>query len=245
MQEVGVASRDDVSGREHRDRLVLLGHASTSAAHEINGHLTATFHALSEVRRFLVGGLSGEALQRLVAHLGDAEDALDRIHRITQGITTYGRAPSTEIRRFALDEVVTTALRLGSVFLSGTAQVRARLSSHAVIEGRPDAVVQIVVNLLTNAAHSIRSGGGSAVRVDATREDRWAVLRVKDDGPGVPEAIAARIFEPYFTTKSELAGTGLGLAVCRELAAQHGGSVELVDDGERGAVFEVRLPACD
>jgi signal transduction histidine kinase len=65
-------------------------------------------------------------------------------------------------------------------------------------------------------------------------------VRVADDGPGIPGEVQARLFEPYFTTKS--AGTGLGLAICRRIVEAHGGTVRLEATGSGGSVFAVTLP---
>jgi signal transduction histidine kinase len=66
------------------------------------------------------------------------------------------------------------------------------------------------------------------------------VLRVRDDGPGIPEAARGRLFEPYFTTKSS--GTGLGLAICRRLVEAHGGTIRLVASRPGHTEFQVDLP---
>jgi signal transduction histidine kinase len=79
------------------------------------------------------------------------------------------------------------------------------------------------------------------VRIATFADDRRAVLEVSDTGPGVAPAVAQRIFEPFFTTKPAGEGTGLGLAVSRQLVERHGGKLSLVAS-ERGARFQVELP---
>jgi signal transduction histidine kinase len=81
------------------------------------------------------------------------------------------------------------------------------------------------------------------VEVSLRRDGDSIRLEVRDDGPGVPPDLRELIFEPFFTTKAPGAGTGLGLAVSREIAALHGGTLELVPGEGTGATFVLSLPA--
>lgn len=101
-----------------------------------------------------------------------------------------------------------------------------------------NAMSRVFVNLLQNAleaaplgAHVVITSSASVGRVG---------VEVTDDGPGVPDAVRARLFEPYFTTKSS--GTGLGLAICRRLVEAHGGSIRIVRTDSRGTSFAIELP---
>jgi two-component system, NtrC family, nitrogen regulation sensor histidine kinase NtrY len=96
----------------------------------------------------------------------------------------------------------------------------------------------VLVNLVKNAEEAMASSGGT-VRVSTATENGKAVLRVADEGPGVPEEARSRLFEPYVTTKSD--GTGLGLAIAARICQEHQGSLSL-DDAPKGATFAVRLP---
>jgi len=103
-------------------------------------------------------------------------------------------------------------------------------------------IEQILINLLDNAAQA--AGKGGTVRVWARFEDGRAVIEVSDSGPGVPLEIAARIFDPFFTTKPAGQGTGLGLALSRRIALDHGGDLRLVRQAHSpGAIFRLELPA--
>jgi signal transduction histidine kinase len=97
---------------------------------------------------------------------------------------------------------------------------------------------RVFLNLIHNAVQACGDAGHVAVR--SAPDDGFVRFEVADDGPGVSEEARARLFEPYFTTKSS--GTGLGLAICRRIVDAHGGSIELASSEADGAVFEVRLP---
>ena len=237
-------SNDSAAESAQRDRLALLGQVAARGAHEINGQLMALFHVLASARdlaqRAAAAGTASTQAELLLRQLADADEALRRITRIAQTITSYARPTAQESEQFAVDEVVEGALRLGEMFLNGVAITRA-LTSAVRVSGHADGLAQIVLNLLINAGHAIQDGGGTAIWVDTELDGAWALVRVRDDGPGVARDLRERIFEPYVTTKATRGGTGLGLAICRELAARDGGSIRLLDS-EQGATFELRLP---
>jgi CheY-like chemotaxis protein len=113
-------------------------------------------------------------------------------------------------------------------------------------------ISQVIHNLVLNAAQAMPEGGtieiGAANRIVTGDENsapappgRWVALDVRDEGEGVPEALQANIFDPYFTTKDR--GTGLGLSTSYAIVKNHGGRIELESQAGRGACFRVWLPA--
>ncbi|UCF40445.1 MAG: response regulator [Gemmatimonadota bacterium] len=105
-------------------------------------------------------------------------------------------------------------------------------------------IQQVFVNLINNAAQTMRSSGiGERVLIHATGWLDGVAVTVADDGPGVPPEVADRIFEPFFTTKPEGEGTGLGLSICQGIVREHGGRITYAPGAEGGAVFRVELPA--
>ncbi len=111
-------------------------------------------------------------------------------------------------------------------------------SAAVPVEANPDELRQAVLNLALNAIEATASG--KEVRMEARREDGAAVLEVRDQGAGIPEADRERIFQPFFTTKTS--GTGLGLPVAQGIIERHGGRIDLQSAVGEGAVFRVVLP---
>jgi two-component system nitrogen regulation sensor histidine kinase NtrY len=97
-------------------------------------------------------------------------------------------------------------------------------------------------NLIRNGAQALRAAGirDGRIVVAARAEVDQAILEVRDNGPGVPPDVRERIFDPYYTTKSE--GTGLGLAIVKKIVLEHGGEIDCRDAPEGGACFQIRLP---
>jgi signal transduction histidine kinase len=108
--------------------------------------------------------------------------------------------------------------------------------ANVAIDGK--AMARVFVNLLQNAHEA--APDGVRVHFASRHEGQRVVVTVADDGPGIPDAVRSRLFEPYFTTKSS--GTGLGLAICRRLVEAHGGTLRLVQTGPGATVFAVELP---
>src|SRR5207249_6807886 len=107
----------------------------------------------------------------------------------------------------------------------------------------------VFVNIINNAAQAITStrhrAGGGRIEIVARCEPDGISVSISDNGPGIPEAVAQRVFEPFFSTKSEGEGTGLGLSICHGIVKEHGGNISVNPGGAgsgRGATFTVELP---
>jgi two-component system nitrogen regulation sensor histidine kinase GlnL len=100
---------------------------------------------------------------------------------------------------------------------------------------------QVLLNLLVNALEAMPDGGRLALTVSLSpaQQPEWVELLVADTGPGIPDNLRERIFDPYFTTKRE--GTGMGLALCEKIIRQHDGTLDF-QASEGGTVFRIRLP---
>jgi signal transduction histidine kinase len=124
-----------------------------------------------------------------------------------------------------------------------------RLVSHVGAEDRvfadPDQLHRILVNLMRNAREAIEHQEGrrrrGQVTISVVYAETVTLVRVADNGPGVPERLQARLFQP-FAGSGRPESTGLGLAIARELAQGHGGDLVLAETGAKGSVFELRLP---
>jgi signal transduction histidine kinase len=106
-----------------------------------------------------------------------------------------------------------------------------------------DELNQVWTNLIQNARQALTSASpvGGQITIESAVEDSWVVVRVTDNGPGIPAAVLPRIFEPFFTTKPKGEGTGLGLGIARQIVDKHGGALRC-DSRPGSTTFEVRLP---
>jgi signal transduction histidine kinase len=107
----------------------------------------------------------------------------------------------------------------------------------------PEEIQQVILNLILNAEQAIRSiHRGGTLTVTTNVADDMVTIEICDDGPGVPPALAGRVFEPFFSTKEVGEGTGLGLSIAMGIAEAHGGSLTLLPT-DLGACFRLSLPA--
>jgi signal transduction histidine kinase len=223
-----------------RARLVALGEAVAKINHDLRNMLTSAQMA-SERLAASPDPQVAKALPRL-------ERALGRAAALSRNVLEYGRSeePEPQRRRFALAPAVVSAAEDAGLSAEGVRLVKA-IPPRFHVHADPDQLHRILLNLMRNARQAIegdetRAGRKGQVRVWAGGEDGLCVIRIADDGPGIPPRLRDQLFDPFVSGRAS-EGTGLGLTISRELAVGHGGDLALVDTGPRGTTFELRLPA--
>ena len=227
-----------------RERLAALGSLSAGVAHEVNTPLTG----VTGFARVLLDETPADDPRRPL--LEKIERQAFRASRLVGSLLDLARGRPRE--RVALDPVnlAREATRIfeeevGAHGVSLTVSLPAEAPS---LVGHDDALLQVLVNLLKNAAEAARSvperrgPGGPAVSLSLHAEDRVLRFVVEDNGPGLPAADADRVFDPFFSTKTAEGGTGLGLTIARDIIRAHGGSLDVASRPEGGACFTVLLP---
>jgi two-component system NtrC family sensor kinase len=166
-----------------------------------------------------------------------------RIARITQGLLSFARKSPRERSAVDLNQIVDDTLVLleRPLTRNGVTIVTSRASVLPKIMGDPNALQQVLVNLLTNARDAITGAGTIEVRTEALPDRHEVRLWVHDTGRGIPHETLPRIFDPFFTTKAE--GTGLGLAISYGIVRDHGGTIDVDSRPDHGTTFTVTLPA--
>jgi signal transduction histidine kinase len=216
------------------DRLAAVGGLLAEIVHEIRNPLVS-------IKTFL--HLLGEEKDTDPAEFREvAIEELRRIERLLEAVSQHARPPSTpSADAFAeLEPAIRSVAQLAALRAVGrriTVEVElADALPPARIAG--DALRQILLNLALNALEAAPEGG--RVRISAAVCGDRVELALEDDGPGVPEALRARLFEPFFSTKARAGG--LGLAITRRLVEDAGGTLELEARAPTGSRFAVRLP---
>jgi two-component system OmpR family sensor kinase len=184
---------------------------------------------------------AGSALPpRQGERIDDLLGEIERMRRLTEDFLSLGKPDGPlATARLDLGEVLSEAARAAEATFRDV-QVRCLMAPGTEVVGDPGRLRQVFANLLANAGQAQERG---EIELIADVAEGFARVRVHDGGPGLPQGIRDRLFDPFVTTKP--GGTGLGLAVARMLVERHGGTLAFVDDGRAGSTFEVRLPLAE
>jgi signal transduction histidine kinase len=222
---------------EHAERLAGIGRLVAGVVHELNNPLTAVnMYSDVLVEKLTHAGHDPADVEKVRA----IREAGMRIQKLARDLVAYARPASARAETVDLAEVVDEAVRLAKPALKEhSAVVEKRLAPAPPVEGSRSSLVQVVVNLVRNAAQAIPEGG--RVTIALAPEEGGVRLTVEDDGAGMEPDVEARAFEPFFTTKGA-GGIGLGLPIVQGIVERHGGAVELATAPGRGTRVAVKLP---
>jgi two-component system, NtrC family, sensor kinase len=218
------------------ERLAALGSLVAGVAHEVNNPLAGLKNCLRRLER------RDLPEERRAEYLALMDEGLSRIEEVVRRLLDYGRPQPTRLEPLQASAIASDAMRLVRPLLD-----QRRVRSPVLVDGADAAAFadrrqagQAVVNLLLNAAYVTPDGG--EVRLRLRRRDGMVGLAVEDDGPGISPEIRDRILDPFFSTKPEGDGTGLGLAVARTIADAHGGELafEFPNGGGTVAILWLR-----
>lgn len=220
-------------GLRRAERLALMGKLAAGLAHEIRNPLNSLLGAADIVRRAL-GPDHRDAEFGLIL---DTE--LRRVNRILNEFMAFARPRKPDYLFQSFNEVVEAALTIVSKTLEGAGVKVEKRLARQLPEAPLDAelIKQALLNLFFNAKEAMPSGGTLAV--ETFRDGFDLVLRIADEGPGIPAGGLETVFDPFFTSKES--GTGLGLSISRQIAEQHKGSLRALPR-EKGACLELRIP---
>lgn len=225
------------------DRLTTMGRIAASVAHEVNNPVAYLLLQLELARSQLASGRRTPA--EIAPMLDESIVGARQIAQIVRDLTGFmrdrGRSPTD------LSAAVASALRIAAVETRAHAELDARLGDGVIADVHGARVVQVVLNLVLNAAQAVgraRAGGDRPGRIDVRTyvEGDRACVDVADDGEGVSAEIAGRIFEPFYTTRVESGGTGIGLWLSRGMVEDDGGRLWFENRPGGGARFVVELP---
>jgi PAS domain S-box-containing protein len=219
------------------ERLATLGQLAAGVVHELNNPLTS----ITVYADYLLGKASEypeadrEKLRRILS-------SAQRILRFTRELVQYAKPVGSELDAIAVNDVVRQAASFCEhLFERGGIELRLDLGADVpALHAVPGQLEQVLINLVTNAAHAVEHGGVVVVRTRSRRHE--VLIEVADSGPGIPEGDRDKVFEPFFTTKTDGKGTGLGLSIVKNIVEQHQGAVLVGGAPEGGASFTVILP---
>ena len=217
----------------HQEKMAAFGLLAAGIAHEVGNPLTSISSLVQMLQRRNRDDYTQEKLTLVSGQL-------QRIQTTLRELVNFSRPASSQRSRVALADVIGEALNIAKYY-KGTKrrQIERDVPSDLPsFSGVRDQLVQVFLNLILNAIDATGRGGHITLR--ARSLDGVLQVDVHDDGAGIAPGQAARLFQPYFTTKKF--GTGLGLFVTRKLVEEHGGTVDFISQPGARTVFRIRLP---
>ena len=215
-------------------RMASIGRLTAGVGHEVKNPINAIVVHLELLRNKVQVG--GDALR----HLDIIQSEIRRLDRVVQTLVDFSRPVELQLKDQDLRGVVSSVLLLASADLETRG---VRMESHmpprsVFCRVDADLLEQALLNVVLNGAQAMSSGG--LLQVLLTEDNRWAYIRVRDHGEGIPDEIRARIFDLYFTTKKE--GSGIGLAMTYRILQMHHGQIDVESKAGSGTTFVLRLP---
>ena len=247
--EIGVAERElhDMQSQlasmlQQKSRLAALGLAVAKVSHDLRNMLTSA-HLISD-RLTLV---EDPTVQRFVPKL---IGSLDRALSFLSQTLKFGGAqePPPAREKLQLKALVDDVIEGAALQTSSRIVLYNNAPASAIADADPDQLNRVLTNLVRNAIQALETLHGEdpgapdgAITLRSWREGSVAVIEVKDNGPGIPEAVRGKLFEA-FQSSARSGGTGLGLAIAAELIRAHGGEIRLGETGAGGTSFVVTIP---
>jgi signal transduction histidine kinase len=220
------------------ERMTYVGHLTASLSHEIRNPLSSVKMNLQILSKNMI--LKGNDRKRLQI----SEREINRLERILQELLDFAKPVSLKFAMTDINLLVCSCVDLLEIkfhrksvdcLINVDDGLKAFLADKGKIE-------QVIINLLLNALDAIDDFG--QVRISTSqkihRGKSFALIRIEDDGRGIPKELLAHIFEPFYTTRSS--GTGLGLANVKQIVTAHNGRIKVIDSKVKGTIFEVFLP---
>jgi signal transduction histidine kinase len=222
-----------------KEKMVGIGQLVASIGHEIANPLDGVQNCLRRI------GSRVKDDPHLVEYVKMMEEALDRIEKTTKRVQSFARPRGIQLQPTSVNAAVEAVLELIGRQRGDEIAVETDLTDVRLVDGDPYTLQEILFNLCMNAIAAMPDGGRLTLRTGVLGPlDEMAghvAIEVTDTGAGIPRGQLEKIFEPFYTTRAESGGTGLGLALCRMLIAELDGRIQVQSTLNVGTTFTVVL----
>ncbi|BBO71499.1 hypothetical protein DSCA_54290 [Desulfosarcina alkanivorans] len=229
----------------HQDKMMSLGRLAASVAHEINNPLSGILNYIRlMLRNFQKGPLATDTHAQFARYLALVETETDRCSKIVSGLLTFSRRSPVSVGPVSMAEIVDRSIVLARHRLElGDVTLATRIAADLPeVSGDANQLQQCLLNLIFNAVDAMPDGGSLTLAADSDGSPACVVVRVTDNGHGIRDKDMPHIFEPFYTTKQEGHGIGLGLSTTYGIIHRHGGTLTAASQPGGETTFEIRLP---
>ncbi|MSP16170.1 MAG: sensor histidine kinase [Myxococcales bacterium] len=230
----------------HAEKMASIGQLVAGIAHEINNPVNAIVNTVGplsdEIEQIASRAQDPAAAQELRDMARVIQRGARRTKDIVQALHNYSRSDDERVVEFDLNRSLDDSLELLRHQFRGVIEVDRRYGEVGRIRGHAGQLNQVFMNLLTNAAQALAGKEAARIVLTTTRSSERVEIAVADNGPGIPQEILPRIWDPFFTTKEVGQGSGLGLSIVHGIVERHGGTIGVVTRIGEGTTFTVSLP---
>jgi len=224
------------------ERLASLGKLSATVAHELNNPLEGILTYSKLIQKKLKASEDGKDYTKIIEFLTLIAEESARCGKIVKDLLLFSHRDTDEFTKADLSQIIDKSITLINHHLEIN---NVKLTKYYPIEKieifcNSQKIQQALMSLLINAIESMPNGG--QIIIDVKHENNLAVIRIKDEGFGIPEKDLSHIFEPFYSTKEAAKGTGLGLSVVYGIISLHNGHVEVEETSQQGTTFKITLP---
>jgi PAS domain S-box-containing protein len=223
-----------------QDKMSSLGRVAAGIAHEIRNPLSGINIYLDTLEKIYD---DPESLEKVKGILTNLHSASAKIESVIRRVMDFSKPSEPKLALTDINQPIEDAIGLSLVTLrkSGIRLEKNLSGGLQPLYADPNLIEEVILNLITNAAEAMKNmDGEKKIEVASFVENRRIILKVSDSGPGVPSALKDKIFDPFYTTKSE--STGIGLSLSHRIITDHGGSLEISRNKWGGAEFVIKMP---
>ncbi len=227
-----------------KEKMLGIGQLVAGIAHQISNPLDGLQNCL----RTLGKGVEDD--EHLTQYVKLMSEALDRIERTATRVQAFARPHGLKLQETEVNKAVEATIPLLGESREDGVEIATELGNVPLVKGDPYTLQEVIFNLCTNALAAMPNGGELIIRTFPLEVDEFGQLagvaiEVADTGVGIPTNQLEKIFEPFYTTRAETGGTGLGLGLCRMLISEMGGWIEVSSVVNQGTTFRVSLVMAD
>jgi PAS domain S-box-containing protein len=265
LKKAAIAEEEKNSLLRQADKMASLGILVSGIAHEINNpnnFILLNIQLFSRIWKditpileeyyenngdFLIAGmLYGKSKEKIAQSIDGIQAGSNRIQNITKGLTQYARTDSGNLNELVdINKVVEMSIMItDNLIKKSTSNFKVEYGKNIpVIKGNIQQLEQVIINLINNACQSLKENTAKIkVTTYYNTENKKVRVKVEDEGSGISEKDLKHIMDPFFTTKRNMGGTGLGLSVSYNIIKSHGGSLKIKSELNKGTTARVSIP---
>jgi two-component system, NtrC family, sensor kinase len=229
----------------HQDKMISLGRLAASVVHEINNPLSGLLNYVRLMLKIIGrGALNQESTQKFQGYLSLMEGELSRCSHIVSGLLAFSRKSKIEFSEVSVNDLIAKCLTLSNHKLS-LQNIRVETHLPTVtpkVLGDFNQLQQCLINLIFNAIDAMPEGGVLTLKCASDHQRGLVVISIQDTGCGIPKEDLLYIFDPFYTTKIEGKGLGLGLSTVYGIIDRHKGTITVESQSGKGTTFTIKLP---